>query len=320
MGEITLTLKQAFRASFAKRLWAFYIIVGILAWIVGMIANLPMQVYGRSLEQAMLAQAGPIELFAESDPILFIGTMFEVFMQTLPFLAAAFIVTMLLSLLAEAFFSGMALNGPKLFLEGERGIESLVSKSWGKTKPRIKTAFLTSILINILSLLVIIITIGPFVLQIASEALQIASDPAALLVGTASPELLLAKLISIAMTILAIWLVLLLVILLLSPILALIAPVVYFEDKGVIDSIKRAISLGKNRYLRNLAYLVLLWLIIITAIIIIMLPMFLVIFIPLLGVLLVLPWILLFIIFILWVQAFSYLAMVKYYELATNSQ
>jgi hypothetical protein len=316
---ITATIKKSFRASLAKRLWAFYFIAAILSGILNEIVQIPLNVYSQNLSvqfqevllQQSLAGASQDAVFQTILPILI-----DFILQSLPFLVLTFIIVTLLSLLVEAVMVGMRLHGAREFLKGNHGISNLLETSFAQTKPRIKTAFLVALLFSIIASILFLVLFFLFVLPIlqasAGELLQAFANP----IDSEEAFILIFTRFFAAFSIfLSLFFIMLLVQFLLAPILALVNPVVYFEKQGVIPSIKRAISLGRQKYFRNLLLLIVFGLTLTLALTALMV-LFFIGLVTIIGLLVVIP---LTIVFIFWMFAYTHVFAVNYYELASGN-
>ncbi len=312
---VIATLKETFRLSLAKRLWLYCFILMIVAYV------------GAALVQALTIGA-VFNLLLGSFTDLSLAAQFSKLIQAviaaLPLLVFAYVVYLVLYILFEAVVAGLFLNGMRLFVsQGIRGIEMLVSSSWSATRPRIKTAFLTTLLLNVVVIVLVTIMFLPLLLAMVSELPNLASfsysdiEELSYSGGIASVS---SKILAAAIPTILMLLVFFVAWILLIPMLVLISPVVYFENLGVIGSIKRAFSLGKRNYLRNFAFLILLWLGAIVPAIILVLLLFVSMINPLLLILLIIPWIIVFFIYILWIITFLYLGSVKYYFMVTEGE
>ncbi len=103
----------------------------------------------------------------------------------------------------------------------------------------------------------------------------------------------------------------------LLPLLAMTAPVVFLENRGAIDSVKRAIALGRKEYFAGLCYLVLVFLIALAIAI-----AYMAIALP--SLILGFPGIIIYIaaafVFSIWNMAFSSLAAVKLYNIKKSAK
>ncbi len=155
------------------------------------------------------------------------------------------LILIVASAVVDAFFLGLWVNLAKDFLE--KSVISLQT-AFDKTKSRlfdaVKLRLLTQIILIVIFLIAVAIPVILILLTAGTAALTDISELAGILSG---------GLFVIALILLEIIL-LLIIYLLIVPFLVVLYQIPFFEEKGAIASIKRAFELGKRNYLRNYAF------------------------------------------------------------------
>lgn len=294
------TLSAAIRESISLGLWAFFLMIFAIFFVATMIVQSLTIGVGAGF---LLGNLSEVPEQAFSQILSNLG-------QIVLVMGAALLVYLLIVFLISSVMYGLEFNGARLFLSGTRGIGQLLKDSWMATKPRFLTSFFLSLLVGIISLFFVALLFAPAVLS----ALSVASGNISGL-SAAIFWLIIGVVVFIVVAFLT------------APIMALLYPIVFFENLSVTKTIKRAVFLGARNYLRNIAFLLLFWLILlagfVSLIILVFIAVLLGIFlflVPLVGVflgaLLVIIVIACFVAFFFWIQAFSIIALTKYYELA----
>ncbi len=240
MTSFVDTILESFKQTLNWSMWLYFFLIFFIEGIILGIIALSFVFIGFFTLLGPITNVGGIENIAMlfSD-LSFIASSIGIlwFLFTVFIIIATFIV---------AIFTGMRYH---LFNDFLKTGKFNLGKSFQKTKPRVFTYFLISIFIGLVILTVFVLAFAP-VLFIIPE----------LIGGTvAGPNVaLIAPLIFTVLLMFLIGLILLLI----SPMLNLLAPTVFFEEKGAIDTIKKALELMKANYWGNLAYVILYFLII----------------------------------------------------------
>ena len=316
MVSIVDSLVDVFKKSFDLKLWLYFLIIIIIAVIVGWLVQL--LTFG-IVESIVFA---PIQASMMFPTATASAEIFSYLLQNIGLIVtlyiAAFAVYFVLMILVDSFFTGLELNLAKDFL-GNAGLS--LDRVLEKTKPRVITLFKANLLVSILLFALFFVLMLPVLVQLFS-VISAASEAGLLALATdsAAEQQLAGGIIGLTINFFLMVVLYSLIVLLLLPFLWLVVTVVLFEKLGAIASIKRAWALAKASYLRNLAYVLLFYVIVILlslAVLLVMFALFFVLFLGgLVGMLLgILVLLVLGLGLLLWLVAFSALAQVNFYIL-----
>jgi len=289
------TIKEAVRASINPRLWFYYLIISVLGYLAIQI------VFSLTVGVAIGALVGLVTFQSLQGFQQIMSSPW----QLIALLGVASLVYILFAALIGTVLQGLEFNGAKLFLSGTIGITGLLKDSWQKTRPRIVTAFLLSLLVGMISLTVVGLLFVPAIVSgISASSGEFSS------IGKTVFWLAAAIIVFLLLAILT------------APVLALLSPIVFFERLGAIQTIKLAFLFGTKKYLRNLAFMLVFWLVVVMAVIVFLILLafailsFLIPVIGLvIGIVLAIIAVLYLIAVFFWLLAFQVIAMVKYYEM-----
>jgi hypothetical protein len=222
------TVVESLKQSLDWPLWLYFFAVQIIEGIVSGVVVLLFLFVGA----VMLLGSFSLTIFQNpaaffSNPANLLGL----------FTAVGILVAILIVILTfvASYFTGIRFNLFNNFLKTKK-ID--LGKAFEDTTPRAFTYFKVSLLVSLIGILILLILAIPV----------FSSIPA--LLGMTSP----APLIGFILYVVVVLLLFALGVFLLSPILQLLAPAAFFERKGAVDTLKRAIELAKANYLGNLAF------------------------------------------------------------------
>ncbi len=293
-------LGKAVKESISPRLWAFFLVI----FAIFMVVSLIVQALTVDLAfNVLFSKISGNPLTALQQIAFNLGTIIAIG-------GGALIVYTIIITFVSIVFQGIQFNGARMFLSGTRGISTLIRDAWKATKPRMMPAFFLSILLSILSLILLAIFLTPLIgslLPLFSGKIPDKIPDIPSFLGLLIIEMVLFVVLMI----------------LLAPVLSLLYPIVFFEKTGVLATIRKAISLGAKKYLRNLAYLLFFWATLIAAMLVLLAVFFLAIisfaFPPigwLVGLLLMIIAFIYFICLLFWMISFGTIAIIRYYEMA----
>jgi len=222
------TVIESVKQSLDWPLWLYFFAVQIIEGIVGGVVILLFLFVGG----VALLGSFSLSIFQNPDVLLSNpGNLLGVFA------IIATLATILVVVLAfvSSYFTGMRFNLFNNFLKTKK-ID--LGKAFEDTMPRAFTYFKVSLLVAVVAILILLVLAIP----------ALSSIP--LLVGVSSP----GPILGIILYVVAMLLLFCLGAFLLSPVLQLLAPTSFFEKRGAVDTIKRAIQLAKANYLGNLAF------------------------------------------------------------------
>jgi len=218
-------------------LWLYFLAVQIIESIVGSIVVMLFLFAGAVL---LIGSIGP-SIFQNPAALLSTPANMLGIFSVIGLLAAILIVILAF---VTSYFTGIRFNLFNNFLKTKK-ID--LGKAFEETTPRAFTFFKISLILALLICLVLLVL-----------AIQVLSSIPAL-IGMTSP----APLVGLILYIVVVLLIFSLAMFLLSPILQLFAPTVFFEKRGAIDTIKRAVELAKTNYLGNLAFVLIFFVIVV---------------------------------------------------------
>ena len=188
---------------------------------------------------------------------IFIGVIlflvFQLSLIGLFFYFLLFLVFLVVFLLFGSAITGTSLNFVRDYLQtGQKDLGS----AFNKAKPRIFTSFKVELIVSLFFLLVLIVFFLPFIFSLIQLINSISLQ---LLIAPNSAEMLslIVSLLGSFLLGIGLFLIFSLVI---SPFSVIYKQIPFFESKGAVDSIKRAIFLAKKNYWNNLAFAVLMFL------------------------------------------------------------
>ncbi|PIN98196.1 MAG: hypothetical protein COT90_05355 [Candidatus Diapherotrites archaeon CG10_big_fil_rev_8_21_14_0_10_31_34] len=217
------------KKSFDFRLWLYLFLIMLLS-VIGFIA---------------LVFAG-----------VFIGAILFVFFQLtlIGFLIyfLLFLIFFFLMLLVGSAINGTSLNLVKNYLE--KGKIDL-GLAFDKTKPRIFTSFKVELIVAVFFGIVFLLCFFPLIFSVLNliESISLAS------LAFSSPEQIFSIVFSVIGSLFLGIILFSIFNLVISPFTIIYKQIPFFESHSAVDSIKRAIFLGKKNYLSNLAFFVLMF-------------------------------------------------------------
>jgi hypothetical protein len=197
----------------------------------------------------VISIAGTLAIIISFVVFLLVGLIVFFILALSPVALVLYFLLFVLFLITLFFFSsaitGISLNLTREFIEtGKRDL----TLAWNKTKGRIFTSVKVEVIVQFFFLLVLLILFLPFILSLinllAGSAKPVLSRPSFFLNSIMS--LLGSFLLSLFLCIIFSIIVL--------PFSVIYSQIPFFESKGAIESIKRAIYLAKKNYLKNLFF------------------------------------------------------------------
>ena len=231
------TVIDSLKQSLDLPLWLYFFAVQVMEGIVEGIVVLLFLFVGAVLLLGSFSLSffqNPAALFSNPENLLSI-------VSTIAILGTIMVVVM--SFVAS-YFTGLRFNLFNGFLKTKK-ID--LGKAFEETTPRAFTFFKVSLILALLVTLVLLIIAIPVLSSVPS------------MIGMTSP----APLVGLILYIVVALLIFSLAMFLLSPILQLLAPVAFFEKRGAIDTVKRAIELVKPNYLGNLAFVLIFFVVVV---------------------------------------------------------
>jgi len=222
-----------------------------------------------------------------------------------------FILFLIVAFITSSAIQGTSLNISRDFLE--KGKLDFWS-AWGKTKPRIFTSVKVEIVVGLFFLLVFLISFLPFIFSLIDFVASLNFTDLLFLDSSAFLNLFAPLIVSFLSSLLIFFIISLIII----PFSMLYRQIPFFESKGAVDSIKRAINLARKNYVKNFVF----YFIFIVFVIAVSLVYTLVLFILMLPVFMGVAWLLILFTFLriiiqiafsIWVSVLSFLFDSKVY-------
>lgn len=228
VDEAIETLKQTLNL----RLFFYFLVMQLLEAAAELVATIFFAIIGIAAILPLIGEFSPenIQAVFSNQALLF------------PILAIAMplaIIWLLILLYIAALFSGARINFFNNFADGK---EPSIGKAFSLARKRAFTYFKLDLLVTIIIFAAIAIILAVMLLPLVGLMASNGSMTAIGVFGILG-ALLLLFLFCVA-------------IFLLSPFLWLFLPVVFFEEKGVIDSINRSVDLARPKYWDNLGFIV----------------------------------------------------------------
>ncbi len=227
------TISESFKQTLNWPLWLYFFLILIIEVLVTGLIALVFILLG------FVAFLGPITAVGGIENIAVLFSNMSFISSAIGVIGLLFIVFIIIATFIEAIFIGLRYN---LFNDFLKTGKFDLGKAFQKTKPRIFTYFLISLIVSLIILAVFALAFAPAIFVLPA------------LIGGAA----IANTVLIAPLFFAVLLVFLvvLVILLISPMLSLIAPAAFFGNQGAFATIKKSFELMKANYFGNLAYVI----------------------------------------------------------------
>jgi len=228
MAGFTDTLIESIKQSLDWSLWLYFLAVQLIEGLLAGFIVLLFLFVGAILMLNSFTPAffqNPMAFFL--NPANLVGII-----GTVCLLSTILIVVLVF---VASYFTGLRFNLFNGFMKTKK-ID--LGKAFEATTPRAFTYFKVSVVIALVVSVALLVLAIPALSSIPALIRTLAPAP---LIGLAIYALVALTLFSIALVIV-------------SPILQLLAPTAFFEKKGAIGTIKRAIELAKANYLGNLAF------------------------------------------------------------------
>ncbi len=226
------TLIESFKQTLNLKLWLYFFAIQLLEGIMIGVIFLFLALIG------FLALLGPVTSVGIGNIELLFSDP-GILASVICIACVLFLVFLVVASFIGSLFTGMMFH---LFNDFLRTKRLDLASAFEKARPRFFTYFKVSLLVGVIISIVLAIAFAPLLLSIPFAEAG-AQNLGPLIAGAGFFVLLL--------------LVIVIALFLLSPMLNLLAPVAFFERRGVIESIKRALELMKANYLGNLAYVIL---------------------------------------------------------------
>ncbi len=244
MGIVTNALSEVLRKSLDLKAWLYF---GVL-WFIESIALLLLLVPFAVVLAVFLFSSG----FFDNT-----SSAFDILSSLMPFFVVLGLIGVIVFFGLFVFFEGMELHFSREFLSGKkRSLTKALSLAFQRAKQRFWVMFGTKIIISLIMLAILGVLFAVFVLPVLFHFLPLIEA------SSTNYSALIGSFFSMFLYVLVVVLVLVVALFLLNPFFVLGLQVSLFEDKGIIESVKRTIRLGKSNYFLNLSFLFLFGLVI----------------------------------------------------------
>jgi len=256
MGLLVDSVLDIFRKSFSLKAWLYFIVLFVIAMVVGLVIAMVAGIFvffGVAMAASTMSPAALL-------PVLFV----------------AMLIMIPLFIAFGVFIQGLSLYFARDFLAGKKvSIGDTLSKAFNRTIARFWAVLGTEIIITIIYLLILgvigLILFAPLIPPLMELA---STNPAELEALVESAEFFQMFAPMILYLVVAIF-VLAVIAFFIHPFFVLSFQVPFFENKGIIESVKRVLGLGKRNYFLNLSFTIVFLLVLAIPLLIYMLIAFL---------------------------------------------